>query len=160
MKPPAFFVVVDRGHIKAFEFKNGADGRHHGMALLEQADIREAFLKYDEQYTDQAGAFPSYSAPGVANSIAERTSLETEKRARISRKLIELLHGWLNKYTPRTWGLAAASDLQAEMLGDLDKSHRNNLVCNIKRDLVRVPTAELMDYITRECAEKTSPVHT
>ncbi|HSI86991.1 MAG TPA: host attachment protein [Candidatus Methylacidiphilales bacterium] len=151
MKPPEFFVVADRGHMKAFSIKE-ATGRDFCVKLLDKIDIEEAYMKYDERFTDQAGAFPSYSAPGIANSVAEKLSLETEKKNRISRRLVEQLSAWLTEHKPKYWGLAAAGEVNNALLHDLGAAPQKNMVCNIKRDLIHVPATEILDHIRRECA--------
>ena len=146
MKPPPFFVVADRGHMKAYHIEQAA-GRSPAATVAEKLDLEESRLKYDERFTDQAGAFPSRSAPGIANGIAERMSLEGENNARIYRHLAQHLTEWLKRYQPRFWGFAAPCEINHAVLHELAPDYRKNLVLNLKHDLVKVPVSELLQRL-------------
>lgn len=149
MKPPPFFVVADRGHMKAYHFKESM-GRAPAAMLVEQADVAEACLKYEERFTDQAGAFPSGSAPGVANAVAERLSLEEETKARICKHLGGQLTEWLNRHKPHLWGFAAPSEINNAILHNLARDYHKNLIRNLKQDLVHVPASDLLQCLNRK----------
>lgn len=152
MKPPPFLVVADRGHMKAYQFKE-AVGRPPHAALAETLDLAEACLKYKERFTDQAGAFPSRVAAGIANAVAERMSLEEETKARICRHLAEQLAKWLRRYDPPSWWFAAPAEINHVILQELTNEHRKNLARNLKQDLVHVPTSELLQRLNHKISQ-------
>jgi len=147
MKPPPFLVVADRGHMKAYHFKK-AVGRAPAAKLAEKLDLEEACLKYKERFTDQAGAFPSGAALGMANGVAEHMSLEKENKTRIYRHLAEHLEAWLRRHRPRSWWFAAPSEINNAILEELAQDDRRKLVHNVKQDLVHVPAVQLLKHMS------------
>jgi hypothetical protein len=158
MKPPPFFVVADRGHIKAYHIEQSA-GCSAAATLAEKLDLDEAHLKYEKRFTDQAGAFPSRSAPGIANGAAERMSMEGENNVRIYKHLAQQLVEWLKRYQPKFWGFAAPCEINHAVLHELPPEYHKNLILNLKHDLVKVPAAELLQRLTnKSLADNSLPV--
>ena len=147
MNPPSLLVVADRGHMKAYYFKR-AMGRNPSPRLAESVDLEEACLKYKERFTDQAGAFPSGAAPGLANAMAERMSLEKENKTRIYKHLAEHLAAWLRHHRPRSWWFAARPEINHAILQGLAQYDRKKLAHNIKQDLVHLPASELLQHVS------------
>lgn len=155
MKPPPFLVVADRGHMKAYLFKS-ATGHGPAPVLAEKLDLAETFLKYDERFTDQAGAFPSGAASGMATAVAERTSLEEEKKVRICKHLREQLTEWLSHYDPPSWWFAASPEINGAILHGMTEVYRKKLVRNVKQDLVKVPQSELLERLNHPISKNNS----
>lgn len=158
MKPPSFLFVANRGHMKAYQFKR-AIGRNPSPNLVDEIDLAEAHAKYDERFTDQAGSFPSRTAPGIASSVAERLPLEEETKNRSYRRLAGQLEKWLDHYKPKTWGFAATSEMNNAILRELGPLHQKNLICNLKQDLVLTPSSELLGHLEHEFTETALSVH-
>jgi hypothetical protein len=156
MKAPPFLAVTDAGHIKAFRFEKAVK-RPPAPVVIGHLDLEDAFLKYDARFTDQAGAFPSGSAPGVANAVAERMSLKEETKLRLCRRLAEQLGDWLDQLQPEQWWLAAPAEINHLILQELPQKYRALLVRNLKQDLVHVPASEFLDRFNRHFAVKSPP---
>ena len=90
MTPTSLILVADRGSLKAYKV-NQTPNRGASLQLTQAFDITDAHGRYDDKVTDEAGRFPvsDGSAARHANSIAERTALETETDRRICKQLAE-----------------------------------------------------------------------
>ena len=89
MTPTSLIVVTDRGSLKAYRV-NETPNRGASLHLVQAFEITDAHGRYDDKLTDQAGRFPVSDGNGRhANSIAERTALETENERRICKQLAE-----------------------------------------------------------------------
>jgi len=146
MKPPPFFVVADRGQMKAYRFQD-ALGREPAAVLVEQFDLDEFRQKYEERFTDQAGAFPSRGAPGVATAVAERLSLEKETEVRAARRLAGRLTDWLRTYRPPSWAFAASPEVNCAVLAHVPPELQKTLTRNLKHDLVNTPAEDLLAHV-------------
>ena len=152
MKPPPFFAVADRGHMKAYRFQD-ALGREPAAILVEQFDLDEVLQKYEERFTDQAGGFPSGGASGVANAIAERPLLEKETDARAARRLAGRLTEWLRTYHPASWAFAAPAEINRTILAHVPPELQKALTRNLKLDLVNSPADELLGHVRNNDAK-------
>jgi hypothetical protein len=152
MKPPPFFVVADRGHMKAYRFQD-ALGREPAAVLVEQSDLVEVRQKYEERFTDQAGAFPSRGAPGVATAVAEHLSLEKETEARTVRRLAGQLSEWLRTYRPSSWAFAASPEVNRAVLAHVPLELQKTLTLNLKHDLVKIPADHLLEHVINSDAK-------
>jgi Protein required for attachment to host cells len=148
MKSPPFLAVADSGHIKAYRFEEAVE-RPPAALLLDHLNLRDAFLKYEDRFTDQAGAFPSGAALGVANAVAERLSLKEETKARLCRRLAEQLNEWITLYQPQWWWFAAPCEINHIVLRELSQKYRDILVSNLQQNLVHVPASELLERFQR-----------
>src|SRR5213595_1539986 len=90
MTPSSLIVVTDRGSLKAYRVDE-TPTRGPSLKLVQAFNITDAHGKLIDKVTDLAGRFPVSDGAGGrhANSIAERTQLETETHRRIQKPLAD-----------------------------------------------------------------------
>ena len=83
MTPTSLIIVTDRGSFKAYRV-NETPTRGPSLQLVQAFNITDAHGRLVDKVSDLAGRFPVSDGAGRhANSIAERTQLETETDRRI-----------------------------------------------------------------------------
>ena len=106
MTPTSLIIVADRGGVKAYRV-NETPTRGASLQLVQAFDITDAHGRYDDKLTDRAG-FPVSDGNGRhANSIAERTALETENDRRICKQLAEHIAEVVKREAAEGWSFAA-----------------------------------------------------
>src|SRR5213082_3858099 len=90
MTPSSIVIVTDRGGLKAYRV-NETPTRGPSLQLVQAFDITDAHGRLVDKVSDLAGRFPVGDGAGGrhANSIAERTQLETETHRRIQKQLAD-----------------------------------------------------------------------
>ena len=90
MTPTSLIIVADRGSLKAYRVDE-TPTRGPSLRLIQAFDLTDAHGKLVDKVTDLAGRFPVSDGAGGrhANSIAERTQLETETDRRIHKQLAD-----------------------------------------------------------------------
>ncbi|HEV7869357.1 MAG TPA: host attachment protein [Chthoniobacteraceae bacterium] len=139
----SLIIIADRGSLKAFAVEETAA---HGRAprLLETHQIADAHGRFQDKYSDGAGAFPNGGSNGQGNSIAERQGLMEETDHRILRELAGHITLLLKEHQPERWAFAAPSQINGAILDELTPEQRRNLSHNLKRDLVRTDAHDLL----------------
>ena len=146
MTPTSLIVVADRGGIKAYRV-NETPNRGASLHLVQAFDITDAHGRYDAKLTDQAGRFPvSDGNSRHANSIAERTALETENNRRICQQLAEHIAEVVKREAADGWSFAAPSSIHAAIVELLPAPVRNRVVEHVKSDLVKVEPSKLPNH--------------
>jgi hypothetical protein len=143
MTPTSLIIVADRGEVKAYRV-NETPTRGASLQLVQAFDITDAHGRYDEKLTDQAGRFPVSDGNGRhANSIAERTALETENDRRICKQLAEHIVEVVKREAAEGWSFAAPASIHSTVTDLLPASLRNRVVEHVKSDLVKVEPSKL-----------------
>ena len=90
MIPSSLIIVTDRGSLKAYRVDE-TPTRGPSLQLVQAFNITDAHGKLVDKVSDLAGRFPVSDGAGGrhANSIAERTQLETETDRRIHKQLAD-----------------------------------------------------------------------
>src|SRR5437870_6467949 len=90
MTPTSLIIVTDRGSLKAYRV-NETPTRGPSLQLVQAFNITDAHGRLVDKVSDLAGRFPVSDGAGGrhANSIAERTQLETETHRRVQRQLAD-----------------------------------------------------------------------
>jgi hypothetical protein len=146
MTPTSLIIVADRGEVKAYRV-NETPTRGASLQLVQAFDITDAHGRYDEKLTDQAGRFPVSDGNGRhANSIAERTALETENDRRICKQLAEHIAEVVKREAVERWSFAAPAPIHAAVTDLLPASLRNRVVEHVKSDLVKVEPSKLATH--------------
>jgi hypothetical protein len=146
MTPTSLIIVADRGGVKAYRV-NDTPTRGASLQLVQAFDITDAHGRYDDKLTDQAGRFPVSDGNGRhANSIAERTALETENDRRICKQLAEHIAEVVKREAAEGWSFAAPSSIHSTVTGLLPRSLRNRVVEHVKSDLVKVEPSKLSSH--------------
>src|SRR6266487_1697900 len=90
MTPTSLIIVTDRGSLKAYRVDE-TPTRGPSLRLVQAFDLTDAHGRLIDKVTDLAGRFPVGDGAGGrhANSIAERTQMETETHRRIQKQLAD-----------------------------------------------------------------------
>jgi hypothetical protein len=147
MTPTSLILVADRGSLKAYKV-NQTPNRGASLKLTQAFNITDAHGRYDDKLTDEAGRFPvsDGTAARHANSIAERTALETETDRRICRQLAEQIECEVRRDGAEGWSFAAPASIHAAVVDLLPPEIRDRIVEHVKSDLVKIEPAKLPKY--------------
>ena len=146
MIPTSLIVVADRGEVKAYRVNN-TPNRGPSLQLVQAFDITDAHGRYDEKLTDQAGRFPVSDGNGRhANSIAERTAMETETDRRICKQLAQQIAEVVRREAVEGWSFAAPASIHSSVSELLPGPIRRRVVENVKSDLVKIEPAKLPNH--------------
>ena len=149
MTPPPFIIVADRGELKAYSVDRSTT-RNAFPRLISGVRLREPHQRYAERFTDQAGAFPSGGTEGHGNSVAEKMTLVAEDETRTFRRIAGEITTLLKEHRPDRWAFAAPSEINGAILDGLAPDIREKLVQNLRRDLVKTDSTELLSHFTEE----------
>lgn len=147
MIPTSLVLVADRGSLKAYKV-NPTPTRGPSLQLTQAFDITDAHGRYDEKLTDEAGRFPvsDGAVSRHANSIAERTALETETNRRICKQLAEQIEEVVRRDGRDGWSFAAPASIHTAVVDLLAPEIRDGIVEHLKSDLVKIEPAKLPKY--------------
>ena len=108
MTPTSLIIVTDRGSLKAYRVDE-TPTRGPSLHLVQAFDLTDAHGKLIDKVTDLAGRFPVSDGAGGrhANSIAERTQLETETHRRIQKQLADQIVKIVSRNGKEGWSFAA-----------------------------------------------------
>jgi hypothetical protein len=146
MTPSSLIIVTDRGSLKAYKV-NETPTRGPSLQLVQAFNITDAHGKLVDKVSDLAGRFPvSDGAVGRhANSIAERTQLETETDRRIHKELADQIVK-IVKSGVEGWSFAAPASIHAAIVDLLPGEVRDRIVEHVKSDLVKTEPSKLPDH--------------
>jgi hypothetical protein len=146
MTPSSLIIVTDRGSLKEYKV-NETPTRGPSLQLVQAFDITDAHGKLVDKVSDLAGRFPvSDGAVGRhANSIAERTQLETETDRRIHKELADQIVK-IVKSGVEGWSFAAPASIHAAIVDLLPGEVRDRIVEHVKSDLVKTEPSKLPDH--------------
>src|SRR6266446_1553647 len=110
MIPSSLIIVTDRGSLKAYRVDE-TPTRGPSLKLVQAFDVTDAHGKLVDKVTDSAGRFPVSDGAGGrhANSIAERTQLETETDRRIHKQLADQIAKIVESDGVEGWSFAEKS---------------------------------------------------
>ncbi|HXA08531.1 MAG TPA: host attachment protein [Chthoniobacterales bacterium] len=146
MTPTSLIVVADRGGVKAYRV-NETPSRGASLQLVQAFDLTDSHGRYDDKLTDQAGRFPvSDGHSRHANSIAERTALETENERRICKQLAEHIAEVVKRETAAGWSFAAPASIHATIAELLPAPIRDRVVEYVKSDLLKIESSKLAQH--------------
>lgn len=147
MTPTSLILVADRGTLKAYKV-NQTPTRGASLKLTQAFDLTDSHGRYEDKLTNDAGRFPvsDGSAARHANSIAERTALETETDRRICKQLAEQIEEVVKREGREGWSFAAPASIHAAIVDLLPNDVRDRIVEHVKSDLVKIEPAKLSKY--------------
>lgn len=143
-----FFLVADRGALKVYLLSKTSTPK---LRLAETVAINGARLRFADEFTDQAGAFPvsNGSGRGTATAIAERQHLIAEDENRSIRQISAKITEVLRANQPRRWSLAAPSAINSAIVDALPADIRDTLTRNLKKDLVKSSAGDVLDHFRK-----------
>jgi hypothetical protein len=144
MTPSSLIIVTDRGSLKAYKV-NETPTRGPSLQLVQAFNITGAHGKLVDKVSDLAGRFPVGDGAGGrhANSIAERTQLETETDRRIHKELADQIVKIVKSDVVEGWSFAAPASIHAAIVDLLPREVRDRIVEHVKSDLVKIEPAKL-----------------
>ena len=147
MTPTSLIIVADRGSLKAYRVDE-TPTRGPSLRLIQAFDLTDAHGKLVDKVTDLAGRFPVSDGAGGrhANSIAERTQLETETDRRIHRQLADQIVKIIDRSGKEGWSFAAPAEIHGAIVDLLPRAARDRIVEHVKSDLVKIEPAKLPSH--------------
>jgi len=144
MTPSSLIIVTDRGSLKAYRVDE-TPTRGPSLKLVQAFDVTDAHGKLVDKVTDSAGRFPVSDGAGGrhANSIAERTQLETETDRRIHKQLADQIAKIVESDGVEGWSFAAPASIHAAIVDLLPRKVRDRIVEHVKSDLVKTEPSKL-----------------
>ena len=144
MIPSSLIIVTDRGSLKAYRVDE-TPTRGPSLKLVQAFNVTDAHGRLVDKVTDLAGRFPvsDGSSARHANSIAERTQLETETDRRIHKQLADQIVKIVQSDGVEGWSFAAPASIHAAIVDLLPASVRDRIVEHVKSDLVKTEAAKL-----------------
>src|SRR5438094_6363663 len=144
MTPRSRIIVTDRGSLKAYRVDE-TPTRGPSLHLVQAFDLTDAHGRLIDKVSDLAGRFPVSDGAGGrhANSIAERTQLETETDRRIQKELADQIVKIVSSNGKEGWSFAAPAEIHAAIVGLLPAAVRDRIVEHVKSDLVKTEPAKL-----------------
>jgi Protein required for attachment to host cells len=144
MTPSSLIIVTDRGSLKAYRVDE-TPTRGPSLKLVQAFNVTDAHGRLVDKVTDLAGRFPVSDGAGGrhANSIAERTQLETETDRRIHKQLADQIVKIVQSDGVEGWSFAAPASIHAAIVDLLPASVRNRIVEHVKSDLVKTEPSKL-----------------
>ena len=144
MTPSSLIIVTDRGSLKAYRVDE-TPTRGPSLQLVQAFNITDAHGKLVDKVSDLAGRFPVSDGAGGrhANSIAERTQLETETDRRIHKQLADQIVKIVQSDGVEGWSFAAPASIHAAIVDLLPASVRDRIVEHVKSDLVKTEPSKL-----------------
>src|SRR5438045_4609552 len=150
MTPSSLIIVTDRGSLKAYRV-NETPKRGPSVQLVQAFNSTDAHGKLVDKVSDLAGRFPVSDGAGGrhANSIAERTQLETETDRRIHKELADQIVKIVKSDGVEGWSFAAPASIHAAIVDLLPANVRDRIVEHVKSDLVKTRSEERR--VGKEC---------
>jgi hypothetical protein len=144
MTPSSLIIVTDRGSLKAYRV-NETPTRGPSLQLAQAFNITDAHGRLVDKVSDLAGRFPVSDGVGGrhANSIAERTQIETETDRRIHKELADQIMKIVKSDGVEGWSFAAPASIHGAIVDLLPASVRDRIVEHVKSDLVKIEPAKL-----------------
>ena len=144
MTPSSLIIVTDRGSLKAYRV-NETPTRGPSLQLVQAFDITDAHGRLVDKVSDLAGRFPVSDGMGGrhANSIGERTQIETETDRRIHKELADQIIKIVKSDGIEGWSFAAPASIHAAIVDLLPGDVRHRIVEHVKSDLVKIEPAKL-----------------
>jgi hypothetical protein len=144
MTPSSLIIVTDRGSLKAYRVDE-TPTRGPSLKLVQAFNVTDAHGRLVDKVTDLAGRFPVSDGAGGrhANSIAERTQLETETDRRIYKQLADQIAKIVESDGVEGWSFAAPASIHAAIVDLLPRKVRDRIVEHVKSDLVKTEPSKL-----------------
>jgi hypothetical protein len=144
MTPSSLIIVTDRGSLKAYRVDE-TPTRGPSLKLVQAFNVTDAHGRLVDKVTDLAGRFPVSDGAGGrhANSIAERTQLETETDRRIHKQLADQIAKIVESDGVEGWSFAAPASIHAAIVDLLPRKVRDRIVEHVKSDLVKTEPSKL-----------------
>jgi len=144
MTPTSLIIVTDRGSLKAYRVDE-TPTRGPSLHLVQAFDLTDAHGRLIDKVTDLAGRFPVSDGDGGrhANSIAERTQLETETHRRIQKQLADQIVKIVSRNGKEGWSFAAPAEIHGAIIDLLPVPVRDRIVEHVKSDLVKTESSKL-----------------
>ena len=148
----SFFIIADRGNVKAYRAEQPAGDRPPRMHLVQAFTLTEAHFKGTDMFTDGEGAFPTQTGAGTrqnvkGNSASER-HYDIEKDRRLVKQIAQHIAAVLKQEQVEWWSLAAPSEIHDSIVEQLDPALRSRIAEHVAADLVNIPPDNLLGHFS------------
>jgi len=138
--------VVDLGHFKAYRISKNKNESAR-VELIDSYDIPETHGKIAEKFTDLEGRFRRGEAKGVtAAGSGEPHNVETEIEKKVIRQIANAIKEIIAKERSPKWYLAAAEEINNQIVDNLEPSVRSKLAKNVKANLTKIDKSKILGY--------------
>jgi hypothetical protein len=153
-----YIVIADHGHLRIFAEHSRFGQSNPTLEEVHAMDFPHARKSYADNDSDMAGRFQGskhqQAAPGAPTartgmSIDERLPLQREVERRETEDVARAINAFLEGDPMATWDFAADSSMHNEILDHLGPQARFRLRGTVAKDLVKQPTAELLNHFNR-----------
>jgi hypothetical protein len=135
--------AVDLGHFKAYKVsKDPLNLSSPKVDLIESYDSVEAHGKLSEKVSDSAGRFKQ----GTGAGFGEPHSMLQESEKRQLKQIAGNIASLLQKEKCEKWYLAAAKDINNQVIEYLDPAVKSKMAKNVKANLTNTAKAEILGY--------------
>lgn len=153
----SFFIVADRGSLKAFRAEKVTPERPLRLQLVQSLDFKDGYTQVGQSLEDQAGGFPVGAGPqsgqgggnGRHQNSASEKHYEIEYDRRAARQLADRISDLLRTEHPSAWSFAAPGELKNAILDQLGAEEKSTLAESLSRDLVRTNVSELLSHFSQ-----------
>lgn len=140
-------VVANLGHLKIYRVLE-TPTRGRKLELIEEMEFPEAHGHFLDKVTDMAGRFRISTGVGTGTAVArgEALTAELEIQRRLVKLVAEKIESALLTERPERWHFAAAPEIHAAILGELDPDLSRRIVRSVHADLTKVPPSEVLSH--------------
>ncbi|MBI4847804.1 MAG: host attachment protein [Nitrospirae bacterium] len=137
-------ITVDLGHFKAYRVTRPPVGSAK-IELVESYDSIEGLGKLSEKLSDSAGRFTGGGGEGeVAKGYGEPHNLELETRKKLVKTIAADINALIKKEACENWHLAAAGEINKDIIKKLEPEVKARLDKNIPANLTKIHKAEIL----------------
>jgi hypothetical protein len=136
-------VVTDLGLFKAYRLERTTQNTPR-LELLEEYLNGDSHSRMQDKVTDQAGRYRSSTNSKWGTPWGERTHIELEQRRRYIKDMARHMSDVLRDGQTEACYFAAASEVNNQILDELEPPLRAKIIKNIPADLTKLDKTELM----------------
>lgn len=138
-------ILADCGGLKAYKLsRNEMQGSEH-LELVDDFDVEDSHGRLGDKVSDQAGSFPAAGGSDfVGTPTGENHNLRTEMQKRAIRTLAGSINDLVRKEQPLIWFFASPKEINQKITAQLDTDVRGTLKKNLRADLIKADTSELL----------------
>lgn len=134
-------ITADLGRIKAYSVTQESDEESHCIKLIGDLDLNNAYSRFANRDTDQAGRFPSgQSGMAAGERHEEKTEARRVQMKRVAAEINSIVEG--SPEAPIY--LAAPQTINQQLLDQLNSETRERIRRNLARDLVKETKSDLL----------------
>jgi hypothetical protein len=144
-------IATDLGHFKAYRITKDPMEKSPRVKLIEGYDSIEGHGKLGEKLSDSAGRFMKGGGKKEsAKGAGERHNIGLESEKKIIRMIARDIDDLLVSEKCEKWYLAAAEQINSQIMESLTPQSKSILEKNITSDLTNINKSEILSYFTEK----------